>query len=45
MEDIETVAEGEKLTAQAALNGYSWSAVNDNEVGEGDTFFVPYSVS
>lgn len=45
IEDMETVAEGEKLTAQAALNSYSWSTPNDDDGDTGDTFYVPYSVS
>ena len=45
VEDIETVPEGERLPAQAALNSYSWSEVNDDLGDTGETFFVPYSVS
>ena len=45
VEDIETVPEGERLAAQAALNSYSWSQVNDDEGETGSTFFVPYSIS
>ena len=41
---METVPEGERLPAQAALNSYSWS-VADEESEVGDTFYVPYSVS
>mmetsp|Transcript_13740 Transcript_13740/g.17354 ORF Transcript_13740/g.17354 Transcript_13740/m.17354 type:complete len:219 (-) Transcript_13740:690-1346(-) len=44
IEDIETVAEGERLSAQAALNSYSWS-IADEDSDVGDTFYVPYSVS
>jgi len=39
---METVAEGERLLAQTALNSYSWSAPNEDE---GDTYYVPYSVN
>ena len=45
VEDIETVAEGERLSAQAALNSYSWSEVNDDLGNTGYTFFVPYSIT
>ena len=45
VEDIDTVPEGERLPAQAALNSYSWSATNDDLGGTGETFFVPYTVS
>lgn len=45
IEDIETVPEGERLSAQAALNSYSWSEVNDDLGDTGYTFFVPYSVN
>ena len=45
VEDIETVAEGERLTAVAALNSYSWSEANDDLGDTGYTFFVPYSIS
>ena len=45
VEDIETVAEGERLPAQAALNSYSWSELNDDDGDTGETYFVPYSVS
>lgn len=45
VEDIETVADGERLTAQAALNSYSWSELNDDLGDTGETFFVPYSVT
>lgn len=44
VEDIETVPEGERLPAQAALNSYSWSALNDDITDTGYTFFVPYTV-
>lgn len=42
---METVAEGERLSAQAALNSYSWSEVNDDLGDTGETFFVPYTVN
>lgn len=38
---METVEEGERLPAQAALNSYSWTDLSENE--EGSTYFVPYS--
>ena len=36
--------EGERLPAQAALNSYSWSTLNDDLGDTGYTFFVPYTV-
>ena len=36
---MESVAEGQRLSAQVALNGYSWTSSTD------DTSFVPYSVN
>ncbi len=43
VQDMDQVTEGERLSAQLALNGYSWTQTNDNE--QGSTFFVPYSVN
>ena len=34
-----------RLTAQAALNSYSWSELNDDLGDTGETFFVPYSIT
>lgn len=45
VEDIETVAEGEALAAQVALNSYSWSTPNDDAGDTGYTFFVPYTMN
>lgn len=45
VEDIPTVAEGEKLPARAALNSYSWSELNDDTFDSGETYFVPYSIA
>ncbi len=41
---MEDVTEGQRLPAQIALNGYSWTATNDHPDETGSTFFVPYSV-
>ena len=45
VEDMEKVEEGERLTAQVALNSYSWSATNDDSSETGSTFYVPYSIN
>ena len=45
IEDMETVPEGERLEAKAALNSYSWSEINDDLGDTGETFYVPYMVS
>ena len=45
VEDMEKVEEGERLTAQVALNSYSWSATNDDPNDTGSTFYVPYSIN
>jgi hypothetical protein len=42
VEDMETVAEGDRLPAQVALNSYSWTQTRDEE--DGQTFFIPYTV-
>lgn len=39
VEDMESVPEGQRLSAQVALNGYSWTVSTD------ETSFVPYSVN
>lgn len=39
------VAEGQRLSAQVALNGYSWTATNDHPDDSGSTFYVPYSIN
>jgi len=39
------VIEGQKLSAQVALNDYSWTTTNDDMGNTGSTFFVPYSIS
>lgn len=33
VEDMETVAQGKRLPAQVALNGYSWTKTNDKPTG------------
>lgn len=45
IEDIETVPEGEKLEARAALNSYSWSTPNDDDGNTGETFYIPYTIT
>lgn len=45
VEDMEQVGENQRLSAQVALNGYSWTATNDQPEESGSTFFVPYSVN
>lgn len=40
---METVSANKKLSAQVALNGYSWTKPVDKPTGS--TYFVPYSVS
>ena len=39
------VIEGQKLSAQVALNDYSWTSTNDDSGNTGSTFFVPYGIS
>jgi hypothetical protein len=45
VEDMEKVEEGERFTAQVALNSYSWSATNDDPNDTGSTYYVPYSIN
>ena len=45
VEDMDQVADGQRLPAQVALNGVSWTATNDHPDDTGSTFFVPYSVN
>ena len=44
VDDLETVPEGERLTAQVALNSYSWSTPNDDIDETGYTYYVPYTI-
>jgi len=44
VEDMASVKEGEHFAAQVALNSYSWASASEEDLDNGNAFFVPYSV-